>query len=377
MQRISHQKGTLIRVPLKSGDIWRFRFRDGDTHRSEYVGTLKQYPTKARAEKAADRFRRRLNTNLETITVSDLIAKFWREAALERETTAASYRSIFTRIEEQWGKERIDSLAGKTAEIKDWLDRLETVRGDVRRVSPLYRGQVRNLLHSLFEKAMLWNHTSLERNPMDVVRLKGTTQRQKAILALTPDQYQRLLEDPELPLLVKTVIAVLGGTGLRISECLGLRWDDIDLDAGKVFIRRSVVGGRKYATKTSGSTRKLPLDEAVVSALRRWRVAEPAVKGWVFGSERTGLPYDRDYLRAAYLQPAGVRVGIEGLGWHQFRHSYRAMMREAGVSLESQKSLMRHSKLSTTVDTYGGDDDVERLRAANSKVVSILLGRTA
>ena len=373
--RSSFQRGSVIRVKLKTGDCWRFRFREGSTQRSEYLGTVRELPTRAIAEKRADRFRRRINTDVETITISDLIAKFWRESPPERETTAHGYRAIFNRIEAEYGHLRIDALAGKTADIEQWLNNLETVRGKTRLASPLYRGQVKNLLHLLFEKAMLWQHLQTDRNPIELVRLRNSSQRQKEITVLTLEQYQTLLNDPELPLLVKTMVQVAAGLGLRVSEILGLRWEDFS--EGRVSIRRSVVQGARYETKTLSSRQVLPVHENIAAVLREWRESELVVAGWVFGSARTGLPYDRDYLRSQYLIPAGERIGVEGLGWHSFRHQYRSMMRRAGVSLEDQKNLMRHSKLATTIDTYGGEDSVERVREANAKVVDILSRRTA
>lgn len=380
--RQSFQHGSVIRVPLKSGDYWRFRWRESGIQRSEYLGTVVQYPTKALAEKAAERFRQHINAGMDVITIADLIEKFWRECPPERETTAHSYRSIFKRIEGQWGSLRMDEFARDILAVETWLRDLLVIGrhpkpGKAKLVSPLYRGQVRNLLHLLIEKAMLWGHLQAQRNPMDLVRLKNTSQRAKDLTILTLDQYRALLEDTELPLLVKTMVQISAGLGLRVSEVLGLKWADLDFEAGTVFIHRSVVNGVSNGTKTASSREKLPLHEELIGVLRNWRMAAPVVQGWVFGSARTGLPYERDYLRGAYLQPAGERMGVPGLGWHAFRHLYRAMLRSSGTPLETQKNLLRHSKLSTTIDVYGGQSKVEELRPANAAVIDILTRRSA
>lgn len=77
--------------------------------------------------------------------------------------------------------------------------------------------------------------------------------------------------------------------GLRRSEVLGLRWDDIDQDAGTVAIRRSrtTVGGTRKtgvstavgATKTRKGTRTLPLDDATIAALSSLRVVQAEIYG--------------------------------------------------------------------------------------------------
>jgi integrase len=379
--RNSFQAGSVIRIQRKSGDIWRYRWRDGSTQRSEYLGTLKQFPTKAQAEKAAQRFRKQANSDAEVITISELIAKFWREAAPERETTAHSYRSIFKRIEAKYGSLRIDSFVRDIMGVEAWLKELtiegrHPTRGKARLVSALYRGQVRNLLHLLVEYAMRWNHVQVERNPIDLIRLKGSA-RAKEITVLSTEQYAALLDDPELPEMMKVLIQLLAGLGLRISEGLGLQWADLDFESKTVQIQRSVVHGQANDTKTVSSKTALPLHDNLIEVMKAWKAHETFKSRWVFCSERTSKPYDRDYLRQAYLQPAGERIGVKGLGWHSFRHGYRAMMRELGVDPETQRGLMRHSKLSTTMDVYGGRDSAERVRPANSRVVEMLPRRSA
>jgi len=382
MQRNSFQKGSVVRVVLKSGDGWRFRFREGGVQRSEWLGTVKQFPTKAHAEKAADRFRKQINSGAEVITISDLIAKFWKESPPERETTANSYRSIFKRIESQWGGMRLDVFCRETLAVEAWLKDLTIIGrhpkpGKKPPVSPMYRSQVRNLLHLLIEKAMLWNHVMVERNPLDLVRLKGSSQRAKSLVIVGVPQYQALLEDSEIPEVVKAMIQLAAGLGLRVSELLGLRWDDFDFENRTVKIQRSVVHGKANKTKTEGSTQTLPLHDNLIEVLRSWKMRETFKSRWVFCSERTGRPFDRDYLREQYLKPAGERIGIPGLGFHSFRHSYRAMQRTLGIDMETQRSLMRHARISTTIDTYGGNDNMERVRPANSRIVEMLPRRSA
>lgn len=374
--RSSFQQGSLVKVHRKSGDAWRFRWRDGSIHHSEWLGTVKQLPTRSHAEKAAQRFRNLANSDVECITISDLIAKFWKESPPERETTAHSYRSIMKRVEDKWGRLRIDSFCGRVLEVEQWLKELQVIGrhpgGPARPVSSLYRGQVRNVLHLLIEKAMLWQHVQVERNPIDLIRLKGAGARTKELTVLTPEQYSALLEDPQLPEVVKVLAQVLAGLGLRISEALGLQWSDFDFEAKTIQIQRSMVHGKANNTKTSISAAKLPLHDSLIETLRQWKEHETFKSKWVFCSERTGLPYDRDYLRSEYLQPAGERIGVDRLGFHSFRHGYRAMLRTSGVDLETQKNLLRHARIRTTIDVYGGEDNAERLRPANSKVVEML-----
>ena len=96
----------------------------------------------------------------------------------------------------------------------------------------------------------------------------------------------------------------------------------------------------------------------------------------MFGSTRTNRPFGASYLQKAYLHAAGERAGIPALGWHSFRHTYRALGRKAGASLEEQKFLMRHASLQQTSE-YGneGIDRAELVREPNSRIVTMLKRR--
>jgi integrase len=156
--------------------------------------------------------------------------------------------------------------------------------------------------------------------------------------------------------------------GLRASEILGLRWEDVDLLGGTLRIQRSAVGKYQDETKTETSADTLPLHEQLVSVLMAWRQAAPIIGGWVFGSPVTERPYHRDSLHKDYLTPAALKIGLPRLGWHDFRHTYRAMLRDLGLPLEVQQKLMRHASIDMTTK-YGNSGMDESKRDANRQLV--------
>jgi len=62
------------------------------------------------------------------------------------------------------------------------------------------------------------------------------------------------------------------------------------------------------------------------------------------------------------------------LGWHTFRHTYRAWLDATGTPVGVQQKLMRHANVATTMDVYGGAL-MDSKREANSKVVQMALRR--
>src|SRR5205807_8718964 len=88
-------------------------------------------------------------------------------------------------------------------------------------VAPKTKGHLRGLMYRLFEKAMLWELTPIERNPMGLVELKGVSKRLRAPRILTEEEFVALFNQLLQP--YRSMVLLAGCTGLRISEVLGLR----------------------------------------------------------------------------------------------------------------------------------------------------------
>ncbi|MBS1822289.1 MAG: tyrosine-type recombinase/integrase [Acidobacteria bacterium] len=108
------------------------------------------------------------------------------------------------------------------------------------------------------------------------------------------------------------------------------------------------------ATKTDASEDELPLHPELVEVLRGWKEAEASVEGWLFGNIGTGMPYHADTMRQRHLNKAAadLEIGLPKIGWHAFRHTYRANLSESGLPLEVQQKLMRHADIAMTTK-YG------------------------
>ena len=98
---------------------------------------------------------------------------------------------------------------------------------------------------------------------------RGSTKRTKQPVQLTPAWFLLLLT--KLPLRERLAVAFSGWIGPRISEAFGLKWQDLDLDAGVVTFRRGFVQGRITLLKTEASRTNLPLPGDVLDLLRQWR----------------------------------------------------------------------------------------------------------
>jgi integrase len=239
-------------------------------------------------------------------------------------------------------------------------------------LSPKTRAHVRALMHLLFERAMLWELIEAQRNPVELVKLRGTSRRMKKPQILTPEQSQALVSLLDEP--YRTMVIVAMCTGMRVSEVLALCWEHIDFEVGVMLVQQGVVNGRIGKVKTEASNDYIPLDPTFAQILLDWKGDHST--GLVFASPITGGCYYAGVIQQHVLKSAFEKIGVSGagLGWHTFRHTYRSLLDETGAPIGVQQKLMRHSNVATTMNVYG-KASLKAKRQANSKVVQMVIAQ--
>ena len=150
---------------------------------------------------------------------------------------------------------------------------------------------------------------------------------------------------------------------------LGLRWRDVDLDAATLAVTSALVrvtgeGLRDFDPKSPASAATIPLAPAAVAALRAHRTRQIELRlragtgwqdaGYVFTTE-LGTPISASNLRRRNFYPLCARAGIPtwpGLRFHDLRHACGSLLISEGVKPKLVQAILRHSKLSTTMDLY-------------------------
>jgi integrase len=141
----------------------------------------------------------------------------------------------------------------------------------------------------------------------------------------------------------RTMILTALRTGMRHGELIGLRWEDVDLVAGRITVRQNVVDG-KIGTPKSGKPREIPLGIEVRTALKEHRhLRGPLVfcnmSGELLGTVDTRLP----------LWRACKKAGLRQIGWHALRHSFASHLVMRGASLKAVQELLGHSSIQMTM----------------------------
>jgi integrase len=362
--------GNISKVQRSYGFAWVFRFyaTDEKGKRRRVVQTFDsvKYPTERDVRLAVQGQLAALNADTlagkVNVTFGMVLDRYLDEELpkLRHSTQTTNKSLIELHIRPKWGEYRLTDI--KAMEVKRWLDSLPFGAASMVRA--------RNTISRLLDLAMLWEYIPLERNPMELVTVKGSTKRQKEIVIITPAQFKTLVE--ALPEPYNLMVLVTGCLGLRVSETLALKWKDFNWKAGTVAIHQVFTHGQiQEMPKTDSSGASLPVYGRLADILQEWCSRQKEENEYVFPSPKTGHPYSDSTILAKYIKPAARKLGIEGLGWHTFRHSYKSWMASAKINPAQMKDLMRHSDISTTMDVYGKTLTPE-LRAANTLVAAQL-----
>lgn len=185
------------------------------------------------------------------------------------------------------------------------------------------------------------------------------------IRPLTPEQ-ARLLLDAAVGDRLEALYVTALATGLRQGELLGLRWEDVDLDARKTMrVSHSLarVKGKLelLEPKTERSRRTVVLPEVAVTALRAHRTRQRMERlvagsrwvdtGHVFATS-VGTALDAATVTRSF-QRALDRAGLPHSRFHDLRHAAATFLLAQGFTLEDVKNLLGHSSIVLTSNTYG------------------------
>lgn len=223
----------------------------------------------------------------------------------------------------------------------------------------------------------------LVRNPAaNVAFPKGVAAKERKTWALAQaQQFIAVIADKDDAALWTMALT----TGMRRGELCGLRWANVDLDAGSVYIdvQRMLTqqgGVIEGPVKTDGSQREIPLDPGLVSALRAWRARQGEARlrsrdwrgdDYVFTS-KYGRPYNPASLQKR-LQFLCRKADVTVLSPHELRHTFATLWVAAGKSIPVLSRILGHASVQTTMDLYV-HPKAEQLRSEAAAVTGEMFG---
>ncbi len=365
------QRGTIIRHRSSWTLLYYdFQFRNGQRKRVRVSKKLarvsKEYPTERSVRHLADDILAPLNRKQlqpeSSLKISDYIDDFY-----------------FPSVEDRLRPATIDAYKFAFSKVKDKLDiRLRdfrTVHGQrILREIPVGR---RTLIHIKAFLSAVFKHAKQEGvldglNPMVDVSVPGRPAKFKGAAYSLSDTFGMLeaieqedLSDREIRQhqTASDVIGVLSMTGLRQSECRGLRWGDWDEEKQVLNISRSVWRTTVGPTKNVASENSIPVIPLVRNILvrRRDRI-KPSPSDYIFAGERRGTPLNFHNLVTNVIKPA-LAGRVEWRGFHGFRRGLASNLLGVGVNPKLIQAILRHSDITTTLELYAMVPDNETRQA--------------
>lgn len=162
----------------------------------------------------------------------------------------------------------------------------------------------------------------------------------------------------------RALIATALYTGMRLSELLGLIWDDVDLAGGSVHVRaqlsraRTDAPAKRVSPKTRTAARQIPIPPQLTAVLREHRAGSPHSAGidWVFAT-RNGTPLSQRNVQRSALTRAARMAGLDRdrsrLRFHDLRHTFAShLIIDLHLDVVQVSRILGHANVSTTLDVY-------------------------
>lgn len=226
-------------------------------------------------------------------------------------------------------------------------------------LSPRTVELIHTTLHKALGQAVKWE--LVPRNVADAVQAPRPTK--KEINPLTMEQVRMLLSTVRGDRL-EALYVVAVTTGLREGELLGLRWQDVDLEQGKVRVVRQLTrtrDGLSFTAPKRNKTRIVRLTTPAMVALRKHKAAQNQERlkagslwqdtGLAFTST-IGTPIDVGNLTYRSFRPLLESAGLPRIRFHDLRHTFATLMLSNNEHPKVVQEMLGHSTITQTMDTY-------------------------
>lgn len=364
-------RGTIRKRTYESGATkWRVRLLVPVGEEGEKERISKTFDTKREAEQ----YRTEINHQIDrgtffkpsTMPLSKFLERWERDYAESNlsPTTLARYRQLIkSRINPKLGHLPISGISIPT--IQDFYhDQLENgmIKGEGG-LSPNTVRQIHYLLRGAFERAVEWR--LVEDNPFQRISPPKQQSNENTVQYLDTDEAVKFLKTAAergtyYPLYHLAVLM-----GLRRSEILGLRWEDLDFDTRQANIQQALVYGEGQEPitkppKTDGSSRTVALTREVIRLLQEWKTTQ-AEKRMTIGPAWENPDYVVTNNVGGFIGPSNIirdfkqlldQADLPDIRFQDLRHTHATLMLKQGEHPKVVSERLGHDSITMTLDTY-------------------------
>ena len=319
------------------------------------------------------------------MTVNDAFDRYISRKYDLKPTTKSNYQFNYDHfVREGFGQEKIGKI--RYSDVKKFYYDLMKERG----IKPRTLDGINTVIHSTFKMAV--RDEIIRSNPAEGVMAeikKSDLWVKTRKCGLTVPEQRDLVEFMKDSHQFKgwvPVITVLLGTGMRIGECLGLRWEDIDLDKRLISVNHNLVDYQDrdirkqvrkiQTTKTRAGVRMIPMIDEVYEAFITEFELQSAIgfceeeidgySGFIFTTtdqklmSRSAVNNAIHRIVRIHNEEEEKKAKAEGrepilipqFSAHQLRHTFCTRFCENETNLKVIQSIMGHSDITTTMDIY-------------------------
>jgi integrase/recombinase XerD len=256
-----------------------------------------------------------------------------------RPLTISAYKAALLQFQ-AYVEVRLEKIPPEKVTAKNVLEYLEHLRSE-RKNGNSAINRTATILKNFYRAMVSMGHLEHSANPMaQFPRLKPPSR--KLPVVLSSEEVEKLLDAPPsdtvLGMRDRALLTLLYGTGIRASECAGLKEEDVDLDERLIKVRGK-----------GGHERTVPLNVRVVQALRTYRHHRGEIKPIepFFQSRRErGMSRGAIYERVRrYAMNAKIPKRVSP---HRLRHTFATHLVKAGVQLVTIRDLLGHRLITST-----------------------------
>ena len=359
---------------------YRWRTAGGKRH-SIYVKTLAELREK---EEQLQRDKSEgIRTDAKNVTVNDIYEMWINLKKGLKDNTFQNYQYMYKMfVYPNLGQLKVVKL--KRSDVRRFYNML----ADERNLKVSTIDSIHTVLHQVLELAVEDDY--LRKNPASNVlkELKQAhnfdTEKRKALTMQEQELFLQFLENSRQYRHWKPIFEVMLGTGMRVGEIIGLRWEDIDLDENTISVNHTLVyynhakNGCYFninTPKTKSSNRIIPMIDSVKQAFLEEKeyqemvgiTCQAVIDGYTnfIFVNRFGNPQNQSTLNKALRRivrdcndeileksKKANPVLLPRFSCHSLRHTFTTRLCETGVNVKVIQDVLGHSDISTTMNIY-------------------------
>jgi integrase len=329
--------GFVLECRSTGGRTYYLRYEDAAGRQKQHKIGRYEDITFANARKAAQRLRSEVvmggdpgaaKAAIKAVPVyGELAAMHLADAKLHQRSYDTTEGYMRLHIVQKWGKVRLTDIDGRA--VAHWL----AAKRD-EGLAPATVIKIKAIFGRSFELGMRWGIAGCDKNPVRGVQSKPLNNARERFLST--EEAKRLLATAAKSRnsQLASVVGLLLLTGMRVSELLSTRWENVKVDQRSLYI----------PTSKTGRSRHVPLAQAAVDIIERLPHAEGAV--FLFPSPKDSTKHLTTIKHG--WQTARDAADLPGLRIHDLRHSAASFMVNSGVDLFAVGKVLGHANVASS-----------------------------